>query len=69
MKTKKLTLNISILIIFLLFVQTVFAASWPTQSTGTVISNGLPSGYEPSGAVWHPRLNALFVVGDDSVIT
>ncbi|MBI5003039.1 SdiA-regulated domain-containing protein [Candidatus Woesearchaeota archaeon] len=67
MKTK--TTCISIFVLLLLFAQTVFAASWPTQSTGTVISSGLPSTYEPSGAVWHPRLNALFVVSDDDMIT
>ncbi len=68
MKTKT-TLFISIFVLLSLFAQTIFAASWPTQSTGTTISGGLPSGYEPSGAVWHPRLNALFVVSDDNIVS
>lgn len=36
---------------------------------GTNIGGNLSANYEPSGAVWHPTLNSLFVVGDNSRIT
>ena len=44
------------------------ADPWPGDS-GVEIGNvggagGLPSGYEPSGAVWHTGLDVLLVVGD-----
>jgi len=44
------------------------ADPWPADS-GVEIGNvggagGLPSGYEPSGAVWHTGLGVLLVVGD-----
>ena len=46
---------------------------WPGDS-GTEIGNigqagGLPTGYEPSGAVWHAGLNQLLIVGDDGDVT
>ena len=37
----------------------VFASAWPGD-TGTNIGSNLPSGYEPSGVIWHPYHNALF---------
>ncbi len=43
-------------------------AAWPTGS-GTEIGSGLPSGYEPSGAVWHERLGVLFLVSDDGWVS
>lgn len=46
---------------------------WPGDS-GTEIGHlgqagGLPTGYEPSGAVWHAGLNQLLIVGDDGDVT
>ena len=49
---------------------TALAASinpWPATSgveIGLVGAGGLPGGYQPSGAVWHPRLQQLVLVGD-----
>ena len=69
MNTKKLFIQLSSsVVILLLLLTSVFAASWP-DSTGTIISGSLPSGYEPSGAVWHPIQNALFVVSDDDIVS
>ena len=33
------------------------------------IGGDLPAGYEPSGAVWHLRLNVLFIVGDGGQVS
>lgn len=46
---------------------------WPADS-GVEIGNvggagGLPSGYEPSGAVWHTGLGVLLVVGDGGQVS
>jgi peptidase C25-like protein len=41
---------------------------WPADS-GTEIGSGLPSGYEPSGIVWHERYDALFLVSDDGWVS
>lgn len=38
-------------------------------TTPTDIGTGLPGGYEPSGVVWHPRLNKLFTISDGGIIT
>lgn len=35
----------------------------------TEIGEGLPGGYEPSGADWHERLNKLFLVGDGGIVS
>lgn len=37
---------------------------FPGTLPGVDIAAGLPGGYEPSGAVWHPRLERLLVVSD-----
>ena len=42
--------------------------AWPAGS-GTEIGSGLPSGYEPSGIVWHERYDALFLVSDDGWVS
>jgi hypothetical protein len=45
---------------------------WPGNSgteIGGMDGGGLPSGYEPSGAVWHPGLAQLLIVGDDGDVT
>lgn len=41
----------------------------PGQSAGVDIGGSLSAGYEPSGAVWHPRLACLFVVSDEGQLT
>ncbi|MDP8217319.1 MAG: metallophosphoesterase [Candidatus Theseobacter exili] len=46
--------------------------SYDSWFGGTGIEIGyenLDSGYEPSGLVWHERLDALFVAGDDGNVT
>ena len=42
---------------------------WPGQLPGTEIGDSLPSGYEPSGAVWHTKLDKLFTVWDNGMVT
>jgi len=42
--------------------------AWPAGS-GTEIGSGLPSGYEPSGIVWHDRYDSLFLVSDDGWVS
>jgi hypothetical protein len=49
------------------------ADPWPGDS-GTEIGNvgspgGLPAAYEPSGAVWHPRLGVLLLVSDNGWVS
>ena len=42
--------------------------SWPASGSGVEISAGVlafNSGFEPSGAVWHPGRGTFLVVGDD----
>lgn len=43
-------------------------ASVPPLDSPRDIGGGLPSGFEPSGAAWHPRLRKLFLVGDEGTI-
>ena len=43
-------------------------SAWPAGA-GTEIGSLLPSGYEPSGLVWHQRLGVLFLVSDDGWIS
>ena len=43
--------------------------SFPGLLPGTDIGGLLPPGYEPSGAVWHPRLEKLFVVSDNGLVS
>ena len=62
---KKLIVPLCILLNLLL----VLGASWPADS-GVSIHQNLPSsGYEPSGIVWHPYYNALFVVNDKGTLS
>ncbi len=42
---------------------------FPGTVPGVEIQQSLPAGYEPSGAVWHPRLERLFVVSDSGVVS
>jgi hypothetical protein len=44
----------------------VFAADpFPAQLPGTAIHQNLPADVEPSGLVWHTRLQQLFVISDN----
>ena len=60
-----------------LLAATVFAASapfaaqapFPGDLPGEEIGGALPASYEPSGAVWHPRLQRLLLVDDGGRIT
>ena len=42
----------------------IAADPFPGGLPGTDISQSLPGSFEPSGLVWHPRLQVLFVVHD-----
>lgn len=45
-------------------------SSFPSGSLpGTNIGGGLPANYEPSGVVWHPSQNRLFVVSDGGIVS
>jgi hypothetical protein len=59
----KVTFILAVLISF------VFAGPWPGILPGVEIGSGLPSGYEPSGAVWHKQLNKLFTVWDNGMVS
>ena len=41
----------------------------PEAITGVPVGGNLPSGYEPSGIVWHSRLQRLFLVSDGGVVS
>jgi len=41
----------------------------PAALPGQQIHGNLPGGYEPSGAVWHSRLDRLFVVSDGGTVS
>ena len=49
------------------------AMSWPASAATVIAQAGSPAslvaGYEPSGAVWHPRLQLLLIVGDDGHVS
>jgi hypothetical protein len=47
----------------------LLAGPWPGQLPGIEIGDSLPAGYEPSGAVWHTRLDKLFTVWDNGMVT
>ena len=49
-------------------IPTPLADPWP-GGTGVEIGGDLPAGYEPSGIVWHPRLELLYLVSDDGWVT
>jgi len=44
------------------------ALAFPGELPGADIGGNLPSGFEPSGAVWHTRLERLFVVHDGGTL-
>lgn len=68
----KLLRNIPMIVTVLklfVIVTASFAGPWPGQLPGTEIGNGLPAGYEPSGAAWHTGLNKLFTVWDNGTVS
>ena len=46
----------------------LLALAFPGDLPGVDIGVNLPSGFEPSGAVWHTRLERLFVVHDGGML-
>jgi hypothetical protein len=56
--------------VWLVFIPSLlFAGPWPGALPGVEIGSGLPVGYEPSGALWHTRLNKFFTVWDNGVVS
>jgi len=45
------------------------AEAFPGSLPGIEIGANLPNGYEPSGAVWHNRLQKLFLVNDNGIVS
>lgn len=49
------------------------ATLWPAGESREIghmgMEKGLPAGYEPSGAVWHPGRQKLLIVDDSGIIT
>ena len=70
-----MSIKILILIMIVICFQTAesMAEPWPAgggQEIGRVgYSGGLPDGYEPSGAVWHPGRQKLLIVDDSGLIS
>lgn len=56
------------LLLILLSLQLVSATAWPADA-GVDIHSNLPAGYEPSGVVWHPHYNSLFLVSDGGLLS
>lgn len=46
-----------------------FAGPWPGTLPGVEIGGGLPAGYEPSGGVWHLRLDKFFTIWDNGMVS
>jgi len=43
---------------------------FPTEAMpGVPVGSNLPSGYEPSGIVWHSRIQKLFLVSDGGIVS
>ncbi len=72
---KKILFSIAILFLLLAFSQTTHAIAFPANDPGIDISRDqnnnykLDQGYEPSGIVWHNRLQSLFMVWDNGYVT
>ncbi|MCD4820238.1 MAG: esterase-like activity of phytase family protein [Candidatus Cloacimonetes bacterium] len=62
-------MKISILIVFLIISGSIAADVFPGLQPGMEIGGFLPAGYEPSGAVWHNRLQKLFLVNDNGMVS
>lgn len=63
---KKIISVFSVLALLIVSAQITGASSSWTNDNQTLISSGLPTGYEPSGAFWHSGLNKLLIVSDES---
>jgi hypothetical protein len=58
-----------IVLFFLVGILYSWAGPFPGDLPGTEIGDSLPLNYEPSGAVWHKRLQKLFTVWDNGMVT
>ncbi len=65
---KKFSLFVSLFLILAFISENVSAVSFPTVDPGINIGTNLSSGFEPSGVLWHDRLNSLFVVWDNGYV-
>ncbi len=61
--------KVIVIILSILFVGLVSAASWPADSQGTELATGLPSVYEPSGVAWDSESQKLYVVSDEGIVS
>ncbi len=66
---KKIIFSIAFLFSIFGFSQTSHAVVFPDNGPGTDIGMNLDRGYEPSGLVWHNRLQSLFMVWDNGYVT
>jgi len=62
---KKLIFIVQFIFLFGLLKADIFPGSLP----GVEIGANLPNGYEPSGSVWHNRLQKLFLVNDNGIVS
>ncbi|MBW2417311.1 MAG: SdiA-regulated domain-containing protein [Deltaproteobacteria bacterium] len=53
----------AVALLLLVFAASAGAEPWPGDEA-VEFGSGLPAEFEPSGAVWHPQRETLFVVGD-----
>jgi len=61
--------KIFLILIMMLFITTfIYPDTWPTDIS-TDIHQNLPLNYEPSGIIWHPYYNSLFLVSDSGIIS
>ncbi len=56
-----------IVLFLMLIMSSVLVFAMPTD--GVNVEENLPLYYEPSGIVWHPNYNLLFVVSDEGVLS
>lgn len=59
-----LIVGVAVLLAVCVSGQQAFAVAFPGDVPGTNIGASLPSGFEPSGAAYHPVLDRVFVCGD-----
>src|SRR3989338_11440838 len=66
---KKIFLVLAVIFSLFAFSETSQAVAFPANDPGVDIGLNLDRGYEPSGIVWHNRLQSLFVIWDNGYIT
>ena len=69
METSKKYIPIGLIVCLTSISSFTFAGPWPGALPGVEIGSGLPTGYEPSGALWHTQLNKFFTVWDNGVVS